>query len=129
MEDAKYSLIGDHGERRDGKVEKNDVSSLKEVALDMQEPDRERTLSVNSVTQTGNGSILKLPRLHIPGENGELAGYSANDEGSEESPNAIVTPEMLQQAYAQVNSIRLQLQSIQNQSRMHIIRDSLLDAL
>ena len=115
--DVKYSPI-DGGEDffRTNHIMENGltpVDSQPQLILDNEkaEKDRERrrTISVNSVTQTANGSIVKLPRLHIPGETGELVGLAAelgngSDQDSTDGGQLATTiaPEKLKQVYAQV---------------------------
>lgn len=66
-----------------------------------------RTLSVNTVTQTGNGTIVKLPTLHIPGETGELAGLSSelsSSDSADSNQSVDIAPEKLKRIYAQVST-------------------------
>lgn len=67
---------------------------------------RGHATSMDTVTQTANGSVVTLPRLHIPGETGELAGLSSELERHDSADGAIaamVGPEKLKQVYSQVS--------------------------
>lgn len=64
---------------------------------------RSRTLSVDEVTQAGNGQVVTLPSLHIPGESGELADMSDEMKQSDELSITMVAPEKLKKVYAQVS--------------------------
>lgn len=115
MAEVKYSPIVGNGCRHDEFIE-NGMTPVDSPQLENGSPykdtKRQRTLSVNTVTQTANGSIIKIPTLHIPGETGELAGLSAeldnrnavNGNGSLEK----IAPEKLKQIYAQVGTNTLQ---------------------
>lgn len=76
------------------------------------EINRKRAMSVDTITQAGNGSIVELPTLHIPGETGELAGLSSemyNDRSSPcpAMPNGVIAPEKLKKVYAQVSEVNV----------------------
>jgi len=66
---------------------------------------RERTMSVDGVTQTAHGSIIIRPSLHIPGETGELAGLEEVSSEDGVDNVAIATPEKMKQLYAKVNDL------------------------
>ena len=111
MEAVRYlPIINDGDCREDPCLEKGltpvDTSPLSNGTH--KKAERTRTISVNSVTQTENGSIVKIPRLHIPGETGELAGLSA-EMASQDFPDGqttvVVTPEKLKQIYSQVRAM------------------------
>ncbi|XP_067936337.1 uncharacterized protein [Watersipora subatra] len=83
----------------------------------LKKEERKRTISVNSVTQTANGSVVKLPRLHIPGETGELAGLSS-ELGSADSPDEhqpelqAIAPDKLKKVYAQIKAKKIKYKLI-----------------
>jgi len=76
----------------------------------LEDPDKGLDYLRDNVTQTSNASVITIPRLHIPGETGELAGlaeHSAADseEGADSPEVTNITPEKLKKVYSQVISI------------------------
>lgn len=104
MGSDKYTLIGnglDNGGFQSELVQVANGKGYKDVEQ-RETTERHRT-SMKDVTQTDSGSVVRLPRLYIPGETGELAGLSPEIYTPDESQLAMIEPSMLKQVYAQVS--------------------------